>query len=297
MVHSLRRHSIKGIAIKLFEILVHAVFPALVFTLCSNITLKNLLDEIRRPSKLLRISAVSILVIPAVTAVIFKVFNADIVVTAIALIAAIAPGDSFALLEAESKKANITLAAAIMAWLCILMPFTVPLWLGVLSKTFHLTLKASPLEIFTTVAPLTVIPLALGIFFREFSPKLSDVLKKITGLFFRFSVIIVSLVCLAYASKGLSHYTAGSVMAIFLAVTAAMFLGYYCGLPDRKDRLTSALSASLGNFALIILVAHISYPEAHIAPQAIVFVLIRWLIIMFWYVLFRFSLRRSGEIF
>ena len=285
----------KETIIKFVEILVHAAFPAVVFTICSNITFKDLLGEIKYPSKLLRISIVSILAVPVVTAVIFKLFNSDIVITGIALIAAIAPGDSFALLEAESKKARITLAAAIMAWLCIVMPFTVPAWLALVSRFFPLHLEASPQEIFWTVAPLTIFPLVLGVFFREFFPGISDILKKIAGTFFKFAIIIVAVAALLYAPKGISHYTAGSVIAICVAVTAALFMGYYCGLPERKDRLTSALTASLGNFALVILVAHISYPQAHIIAAAVVFIIIRWLVVMFWYITMQRFLLKKGE--
>ncbi len=285
----------KDVIIKFIEILVHAVFPAVVFTICSEITLRDLLAEIRHPSRLLRISLVSLLAVPVVTAVTFKVFGADMVVTAIALVAAMAPGDSFALLEAESKKGRTTLAAATMTWLCVLMPFTVPLWLSLTSRVFPLRLEVSPMEIFVTVAPLTILPLALGVFFREVSPSLSSVLKKITGSLFRVAIILVVLASLLYAPKGLAHYTMESVMAICVAVTAALFMGYYCGLSERKDRLTSALTASLGNFALVILVAHLSYPRAHIVAAAVVFVMIRWLVIMFWYVTMRRFLVAKGE--
>ena len=98
-----------------------------------------------------------------------------------------------------------------------------------------------------------------------------------------------------YALKGFSRFTPGTVMATCAAVTAALFMGYYVGLPDRKDRLTSALMVSLGNFALVILVAHISYPQAHIISEAVVFVIIRWLVIMIWYFMMRqIRLRRDG---
>ncbi len=285
----------KEVIIKLIEILVHAAFPAVVFTICSGITLRDLLGEIRHPSRLIRISLVSLLAVPVATAVTFKFIGADMVVTGIALVAAMAPGDSFALLEAESKKARITLAAATMAWLCILMPFTVPVWLALASQVFPLRLEVSPREIFTMVAPLTILPLVLGVFFREVFPSLSNVLKKITGSFFRFAIVVVALASLLYAPQGLAHYTAGSVVAICVAVTAAIFMGYYCGLPERKDRLTSALTASLGNFAVVILVAHLSYPRAHIVAVAVVFIMIRWLVIMFWYLILRHFLIARGE--
>jgi len=283
--------------VKLIDILVRTTFAALVFTLASDITIKGILSEIKQPLRLLRISLVSVVLVPAVTAVIFKFFNANIVVTVIALVAAGAPGDSFSLFQVVSKKAHIALAATLMAWFCILSPFTVPIWLALVSKFFPLHLEASPLAIFLTVVPLTIFPLALGVFLRELFPAVSDILKKITGSFFKFSILIVMVGGFVFAVKGLSHFTAQSVMATCAAVTAALFMGYYCGLPDRKDRLTSALMVSLGNFALVILVVHISYPKANIISEAVVFVIIRWLVIMIWYFMMRqIRLKRDGTL-
>ncbi|MDD5440047.1 MAG: hypothetical protein PHS37_07665 [Candidatus Omnitrophica bacterium] len=280
---------------KIIEILSRAAFPAVVFTIASNITFKELVDELKSPSRLIRMSIVCLLVVPVVTIITFKFFRADIVVTGIALIAAIAPGDSFALLEAENKRARVTLAAVIMAWLCLVMPVTAPAWLTVLSRIFPLELKASPNEIFWTVAPLTVFPLALGILFHEYIPKLSDILKKITGVFFKFALIVVTVTALMFVPKGIVHFNIQSVIALCLTVTIALFMGYYCGLPDRKDRWTSALTASLGNFALVLLVAHLSYPKAHIVSVAVVFILIRWFVILLWYLILRSALKQKNE--
>ncbi|HPS20409.1 MAG TPA: hypothetical protein PKY78_05420 [Candidatus Omnitrophota bacterium] len=282
-----------NIIVKVIEILAHAAFPAVVFAISSNITLMDLLDEIHRPARLIRMTVITTIAVPIMTAVIFKIFHADIIVTGIALIAAIAPGDSFALLETESKKGRIVLAAVIMSWLCLIMPFTVPIWLGAISHFFPLDLKASPAGIFRTVAPLTIVPFIIAVILRAALPAISDICKKIAGIFFKWAVIVVTVAALFYIPKGLSHFTWPSIAAIFCAVSVSLFAGYYCGLAERKDRLTSALTASLGNFALVLLVAHLSYPHVHIIAQAVVFIVIRWVVIAFWYLLLLKNLERK----
>ena len=54
------------------------------------------------------------------------------------------------------------------------------------------------------------------------------------------------------------------------------------------------MPASMGNFAAIILIAHLSYPGAHVLAVAMFFIILRGLIIMFWYLLMRFRLRKCG---
>ncbi len=74
--------------LKIIVILVRATFAALVFTVASDITIKDLIGEIRYPFRVQRISIVGLVLVPAVTAVICKFFNVDIIVMAVVLVAA-----------------------------------------------------------------------------------------------------------------------------------------------------------------------------------------------------------------
>jgi len=216
-------------------------------------------------------------------------------VAAIVLVAAVAPGDSFALLEAESKRGRISLAAATMAWLCLTMPFTVPLWLWLFGMWFPFNLKVSPGSLLATIAPLTILPLLAGVLLREYAPKLSGILFRISKPLAKFLLLVAAVVGVFLGLKGFAHFTPPAVAAIFLATSIALFLGYHCGGAERKDRISMGLTASLGNFAVIILVAHLSYPTAHVLKESVAFVIIRWCVIMFWYLAMRLKLRLRGE--
>ena len=45
-----------------------------------------------------------------------------------------------------------------------------------------------------------------------------------------------------------------------------------------------------------MLVARVSYPGAHVLHTAVVFVILRWLTILLWYIVLRFRLHRKGEV-
>jgi bile acid:Na+ symporter, BASS family len=286
---------IKEIVLKILDLIVHLTFPAIVFTIGSQVAWRDFVAEFKRPELFLKIFLVGSILVPLITAGLLKLFHLPLIVAAIMLVAAVAPGDSFALLEAEGKRGRVSLAAATMAWLCLTMPFTVPLWLWIFNVLFPFHFKVGPAGLFATIAPLTLLPLLAGVLLRECAPKLSAILFRISKPLATFLLMTATAFGVILGIKGLAHFTLQAVAAIFLATTIALFLGYYCGGAERKDRISMGLTASLGNFAVIILVAHLSYPAAHVLKEAVAFVIIRWCVIMFWYLAMRLKLRLAGE--
>jgi len=279
-------------AIKVLGLLLHATFPAAVFTISCNISIREFLRELGRRGLVLRVIAVSSVVTPLITAGMLKLIEVPLLCTGVMLIAAIAPGDSFALLEARKKKGNIPLAASTMVLLCLIMPFTVPIWLWIYSRWFPLHLMASPVRLFAEIAPLTIVPLVTGTLLHEFFPAQTRVLQMIAGRFFEVALLIVSLAAVVLGVEGFAVYTFTSIVLIFIIVSLALVIGYYAGGSERQDRITLGLSCSLGNLAVVLYVAHESYPGVHPLAAAIAFVMIRWAVITFWHLVLKFRLWR-----
>lgn len=290
-------HLLKEILQKTLDILAHAVFPAAVFAISANINFREFADEFRKPALFIKAFAVASIVVPLITAGIVKLFNVPLLIAVIILVAASAPGDSFVVLEAKAKKGNIKLAAATMTLLCLTMPFMVPFWMGLFSRWFPLHLAVTPAGLFAAIAPITILPIAAGIILRSFMPAVTNILQKIAEIIFKVAIVTVGIFASILGFEGFRHFTSLAIAAILLVVSLALFFGYYAGGGERKDRISLALTASMGNFAAIILIAHLSYPGAHVLAVAIFFVILRGLIIMFWYLLMRFRLRKRGIAF
>ena len=209
-----------GVLTRLVEFLVHATFLTAVFLIASRVPFRDLFLELRRWPILLKTLAVTVVIVPLVTAGVVRTFGVSLAMGGIMLVAAISPGDSFALMEAKSKKGNIPFAAATLAFLCVLI---------------------------------------LG--FEHFS-----------------------------------ELTAAAIGSVFTAVSLALVIGYYAAGGERRDRISLGLTASLGNLAVVMLVARVSYPGAHVLHTAVVFVILRWLTILLWYIVLRFRLHRKGEV-
>ncbi len=275
--------------------LAHAVFPAAVFAISANINFREFAAEFRKPALFIRAFAVASILVPLLTAGIVKLFHVPLLIAGIVLIAASAPGDSFVVLEAKAKQGNIKLAAATMTLLCLTMPLVVPFWMGIFSRWFPLHLAVTPAGLFAAIAPITVLPIAAGIILHSFWPTFAGILQKIASIIFKAAIVTVGIFALILGYEGLRHFTAMAILAILLVVSLALFFGYYAGGEERKDRISMALTASMGNFAVIILITHLSYPGAHILAAAATFVIIRSIIITFWYLLMRLRVRAAGD--
>jgi len=276
-------------------ILLHVTFPVIVFVISSNLAFKDVERELKNPLLLIKIFLVACVFVPLATAGVIKALNVPLLLGGIMLISAVAPGDPFDLVEAKGKKGSISVAAVVMPFLVLLMPFIVPLWLWVFSHWFPLQLSISPGELFAEIAPLTIAPLLAGILFHEFLPSITKIIQPILEWFFRISVIILVLVFIVPSIEAMAKFNFASYAAIFIVISLSLFTGYYTGGSNRKDRISLSVTSGLGNLAVIMLVAHVCYPKVHVLFTVFAYVIVRWAIFVMWYLFLKFRLSRRGE--
>jgi predicted Na+-dependent transporter len=275
--------------------LLHITFPAIVFVISANLTPRDIGNELKRPMTLVKTFLVAFVAVPLVTAGVVKLLNIQLLVGGIMLIAAVAPGDPFDLVEARGKKGSIPAAATIMSFLVLAMPLMAPFWLWVFSRWFPLHLSVSPAAVFQAVAPVTIGPLLAGLLLHEFLPSVTRVLQRILEWFFRVSVMTLALVFLVPSIEAMMKFTFASYAAIFVAISLSLFAGYYTGGSNRKDRISLSVTSGLGNLAVILLVAHACYPRVHVLFSVFAYVIVRWAIFVFWFMLLKGRLRLRGE--
>jgi predicted Na+-dependent transporter len=290
-MHSLLENHL---AVTVIGTLLHVTFPAIVFVISANLTFKDIWKELGTPWLLIKAFVVACVIVPLVTAGVVKALNLPLLLGGVMLISAVAPGDPFDLVEAKGKRGSISAAAILMPFLVLVMPLTVPVWLGIFSLWFPMHFSVSPGVLFKEVAPLTIAPLLAGILFHKFMPSLTKVLQRILEWFFRISVLILILIFIIPSIEAMGKFDLVSYGAIFIVISLSLFAGYYSGGSNRKDRISLSVTSGLGNLAVILLVAHVCYPRVHVLFVVFAFVLVRWAVFMFWFLLLRRRLRLSG---
>lgn len=281
--------------IRVIGTLLHITFPAIVFVISSRLTFRDIGNELRRPMTLLKTFLVAFVAVPLITAGVVKLLDVPLLVGGVMLIAAVAPGDPFDLVEARGKKGSISVAATVMSFLVLVMPLVAPLWLGVFSRWFPLHLAVSPAALFREVAPVTIGPLLAGLLLHRFLPSVTGVLQRVLEWFFRIAVITLVLIFLVPSIQAMVKFTIVSYAAIFIASSLSLCAGYCAGGSNRRDRISLGVTSGLGNLAVILLVAHVCYPGVHVLFPVFAYVIVRWAIFAFWFMLLRARLWLRGE--
>ncbi|MGA2400319.1 MAG: hypothetical protein ABSG91_01270 [Syntrophobacteraceae bacterium] len=131
-----------------------------------------------------------------------------------------------------------------------------------------IVMKAAILLIAISLLISSMALLILALSHHKF--KRSLVIQRIVKWFFRAAVVIVGAGALIPGFEHFSELTVAAVGSIFTAVSLALVIGYYAAGGERRDRIIPGLTASLGNLAVVMLVARVSYPGEHVLHTTVV---------------------------
>ena len=277
--------------------LAHSAFFCIVFVIASRIKPGMLLQEMRRPGVLVKTFCVTSLIVPLLTAGVVKLLQVPMLLGGVMLLGSITPGSPFALLGTKSKKGSLPLASAIMGFLIVLMPMTVPCWLWLFSHWFGLHhLEMRPTTIFATVAYLTLLPLFTGVACNVLLPRVTARLQTILDAYSKMAVLFILLLFIVPGVKTLLTFSLVSWVAIVVVMTLALIAGYYAAGTSRPEHISIALAATECNLTALMVIAHVSYPHIHILDTVLAYVLVSWMTAMLWYIFFRRQLARQREL-
>ena len=278
------------------------IFPIYVFVVCSKFRFKELGQELLNNRwLLLKTFLVTAILVPLIAAGAVKFISVPLMLGGIMLIAATAPGDPFDLVESHGKKGGLLMASALMLFLVLVMPLTVPCWMWIFTKWFpSYQLAVSPAEIFHAVAPKVLPPLLISLVLREILPSWVDKISALLHKYFEISAILITIYFIPFAIAKIFTFGISGALAIFIVTTLTLFAGYYLDSgQSRKDRISIALTVSLGNMAAVLFIAHQCYPKKLDMIDFILvifgWIVLRWVIIWFWYFFMKFRISQKGE--
>lgn len=271
-------------------------FPAVLFVIGASVPLKDLGQELRRPLPLLRLLAVTNILVPLVTAGVLKLLTVPPILQGLMLLSAATGGSVFAMMGVKSKKGNMALASASMVFLCLLAPLVIPFWLWVFDLWFGLELSAAPAILIVKLLPYSVPPLLLGVLCREWIPSVTKILQVGLNWFSKLSILLFVLLYIKAAVEFIFGFTLAAFAATFIVTTITIFAGYYLeGGTDRADKICGSMTASLSNVSAWLLIIHLSYPKVHVWNITTAYIVLRFVYIAIWYRYHKFLVARQAE--
>ena len=273
----------------------HSGFFCVVFAIASRCTLKDLLDEIRKPALLLKTFAATTVIGPLIAAGVVKLLDVPLVVGGVILLGAATAGSPLAPLGTRGKKGSLQLASTVMGLLVLLMPVTVTFWLWVYSQWFPMHLSISVPKLLATVAPLTIVPLVLAVALRELLPAVSKVAGTALDLYSKVCIVILFVVFIVPGLLALFRFKLVEFGAIVIVMSLALAAGDFLGGPDARDRISVAMAATECNITALFVIAHVSYPKVHILGTVLAYIIVSFLTAAVWYRFLLYRMKGRGE--
>ncbi len=248
----------------MIETVVTTVVPFFMFTLMFGMGLSLTTADFKRvlifPKATLIGLSLQLMILPAIGFALAYTFELSAMI-AVGLVAiAACPGGSTSNMVVHMGKGDTALSITLTATATAVTLFTLPVWINYTLAFFGGAETSVEMPILRTAAQLslfTVVPVALGMFMRNFSPKLATkeaIISKISTL----AVIIAFLSAGFVEGERILGGAGVVVIPALLFVLSAVVLGYtvprLSGV-NKKDSSTIAVETTLKNVLLSLFLA------------------------------------------
>ena len=234
---------------RLTNILVTITLIEMMVLIGLQVKFVDLVDTARNWRLVARAAAANYLCVPAVTVVLLISFNASPMVAAGFLVLAVCPGAPFGPPFAGIARANVSVAVGLMAILAGSSAIISPVLLRVLLPQVAGG-EAPRIDVIGIVSALLVtqlLPLLLGLLVRHRYPQLAE--RLLSPLELISKILSLSAVALILGTQFpmLAEIRPRGFVGMLILLAASLLIGWFAGGPGNDTRKTMALTTSLRN--------------------------------------------------
>ena len=230
----------------------------------------EILEVLKERGLMGRVLLANLVLVPALGVLLVKLLNPGPNFSHGFLLVALAPGGLFALNFARVSKGNLKLAVGLAFGLSLLAVVSTPL----LARLFLPVMGGASVPIVRPAIMLLLaclIPLFAGRAVQGRFPLAAQKLGKLLGVLSILLFILVAILTGKLKTPALLTIDAGGVSALVILVVASWALGWWLGGPEVADRKVLAISTSLRNVAVCLLIAASDGADPHLLPPVLAF--------------------------
>ena len=237
---------------RLINILVTIALIEMMVLIGLRVNLADIVSTSRNWTLIARAAVVNYLLVPSLTVVLLLLFGVNAMVTAGFLVLAVCPGAPYGPPFAGIARADVPEAVGLMVILAASSAILSPLLLRVLLP-WAADGEAPQIDPFGIVGVLLItqlLPLMVGLWTRHWRPQLAE---RLIGPFALASKILnLSVVGLILATQFhmLSEIRVRGFVGMLMLLAGSLIIGWLAGTPSRDNRKTMALTTSLRNVGL-----------------------------------------------
>ena len=243
-----------------------------------DVNREHLIAVLKNVSLLVRAVLANFVIVPFLGWLLYKLFRLPPLVGTGFLLMAIAPGVPFVLSSVRKKGGGLSLAVERAIFLPLFSVVTVPLTAKLVLPTQ--TSAELPLGRFVvTLLLFQVLPLLIGIVIGERAPSIASRLKRIAGLvFFVTLLLVVVLLAPKFISSVAAVYGSHGMLAMLCLSVLAMATGWLLGGPAREDQRILGIGTTLRNIGLCLVIATTSFHEPLVTASVLTYLLIQFIV-------------------
>lgn len=242
---------------RLINVLVTFMLIQMMIVVGLSVTLAEVLAAARNGRRVVLALLANYFIVPAITIALLAVVHPLPVVAAGFLILAVCPGAPFGPPFVAIARGNVPLAVGLMVLLAgssaIAAPLLLYFLLPLVSGDQHLIIDST--KLISTLLVTQLVPLCVGVALREWRPALAARLLKPANLASKIlNILTIGLIVVTQVSKMTQIRVIGFEAMLFLLATS-LLAGFLMGGPERGDRKTVALTTSLRNVGVSLVIA------------------------------------------
>lgn len=259
----------------LIPLLLTVSLAGLVLTVGLHADRGDLVHVLRRPRLLAR-AILAVLIIPPVAAALLiwalpltPAVKAGIMLMAVAPVPPLVPGKELKIGGAKNYAYGVYFALALLTVISVPVVFTVA------SRLFGRDDEVGFASIAMTVATGVLLPLAIGVLVRRMDPALAEraapIVYKVSMLLVLAAFVPIMIALWPALTELIGN---GTLLAMAVMTVICIAAGHWLGGPERANRATLAVAASVRHPGIAISLASANFGDRHVQAAVLLFLLV-----------------------
>lgn len=247
-----------------------------------GVTLAEVLGVARDWRTVTRAGIANYILVPAAAMCLLIFLHAKPMVAAGFLVAAVCPGAPYGPPFTALAKGKVPLAVGLMVVLAgssaVIAPLLLMLLLPIVAGDEPLKINVA--RMVSTLAVSQFVPLCIGLFIRERRPELAKKLRKpFSRLSMALNLVLIAGI-LAVQFRMLAQIRLTGYLGMLAMIAATVLAGWILGKPHGDDRKTLAITTSVRNVGVSLVIATSSFPGTSAITAATAYALFQTILIM-----------------
>jgi bile acid:Na+ symporter, BASS family len=266
---------------KLSNILVTITVIEMMVAIGLGVTFAEVVKVARNLRLVAKAALANYVCVPAAAVGLLLLFNAHPMVAAGFLIAAVCPGAPYGPPFTAMAKGNVAVSVGLMVILAGSSAILAPLLLRVLLPLMagNEPLKIDAVKMVITLLLSQLLPLCAGMAVRQWRPNLAARLQKPARLLSMLLNLSVFGIILVVQFHTLMEVRLRGLVGMFALVLASLAAGWLLGEPGTENRKAMALTTSVRNVAVSLVIATGSFPGTPAVTSALIYAVFQTIVL------------------